>query len=331
MREAGTHRSTAEVIEGVRLRPPRWQRCTTASAPTLADLQDAAVTLVGQWRALLPSLRRWPHVNVGTSDWGTAEGRQPHVDSGRFRPPDGPAQAGEVQDHGCPRGGTLDLRENRHVKSADAAFLGPETAPRFATGWRVLGVEFAKPLPTGQQQATWAERWKLQWSPESEIALVEAVLARRDGRAGDSFPVQATPGRRDRHRYGRRRWWGTPVSVGLAASMDLARQRLQALAAVSTDLKAIAHAAGAAEHGRALRRRAAVRPGAAIAAYSTSYFVQGGAAGPCIAGPRQCRQSGPPRISWYPSTNSTVSGDRRRKFVLDCLNLRQQQYVQAVT
>src|SRR5206468_2202644 len=70
---------------------------------------------------------------------------------------------------------TLDLRENRHVKSADAAFLDLNRSTFFHR-LRVLGVGFAKPLPSGQQAATWAERWKMQWSPESEIALVEAVL-----------------------------------------------------------------------------------------------------------------------------------------------------------
>jgi hypothetical protein len=41
---------------------------------------------------------------------------------------------------------------------------------------RILGVLFAEHVPVRQDSATWAERWNLQWSPESEITLVESVL-----------------------------------------------------------------------------------------------------------------------------------------------------------
>ena len=46
MRETGTHRSTAEVIEGVRL-ARTLAALKDGSAPTLRDLRDAAVTLIG--------------------------------------------------------------------------------------------------------------------------------------------------------------------------------------------------------------------------------------------------------------------------------------------
>src|SRR6185295_101346 len=51
---------------------------------------------------------------------------------------------------------TLDLRENRRVKSEDAAFLDLHRSAFFHR-LRVLGVGFATPLPTAQQAATWAE------------------------------------------------------------------------------------------------------------------------------------------------------------------------------
>src|SRR5262249_58424857 len=69
----------------------------------------------------------------------------------------------------------LDLRENRRVKSEEAAFLDLHRSSFFHR-LRVLGVSFARPAPTRQQSATWAEKWVLQWTPESEIELVEAVL-----------------------------------------------------------------------------------------------------------------------------------------------------------
>ena len=46
MREAGTHRSTAEVIEGVRL-ASTLAALKDGHAPTLLDLRDAAITLIG--------------------------------------------------------------------------------------------------------------------------------------------------------------------------------------------------------------------------------------------------------------------------------------------
>jgi len=40
----------------------------------------------------------------------------------------------------------------------------------------VLEIPFAQKVAVGQEGATWAERWTLQWTPEAEIAIVEAVL-----------------------------------------------------------------------------------------------------------------------------------------------------------
>jgi len=41
---------------------------------------------------------------------------------------------------------------------------------------RVLANPFAELKPSKQERATWAENWVLQWSPESEIRLVESTL-----------------------------------------------------------------------------------------------------------------------------------------------------------
>jgi hypothetical protein len=238
LRRAGTHRSTAEVIEGVRL-ARTLAALHDGAAPTLADLQDAAVTLVGHGeRSTLAEALA--HINVGTAIGELPPGvsrtsiqedfdrLMARLKLEKYRK----TVAEEL---------TLDLRENRHVKTAEAAFLDLNRSTFFHR-LRVLDVGFAKPLPTGQQAATWAERWKLQWSPESEIALVEAVLLGETVELAAAFKFKqvleaatgidaAADAVRD------------ACQCGLATSMDLARARLQELAAASADLKAIAHAA----------------------------------------------------------------------------------------
>jgi hypothetical protein len=238
LRGAGTHRSTAEVIEGVRL-ARTLAALHDGTAPTLADLQDAAVTLVGHGERSTVA-EALSHVNVGTAIGELPKGVsrtsiQEDFDRIMHRLKLEKFKTTVAQEL------TLDLRENRHVKTEEAAFLDLNRSTFFHR-LRVLDVGFAKPLGTGQQQATWAERWKLQWSPESEIALVEAVLLGEtvelatafrfkqllEGAAGIDAAADVV---RD------------ACQCGLAASMDLARKRLQELAAVSSDLKAIAHAA----------------------------------------------------------------------------------------
>jgi hypothetical protein len=238
LRGAGTHRSTAEVIEGVRL-ARTLAAMHDGSAPTLADLQDAAVTLVGHGERSTVA-EALSHVNVGTAIGELPKGVsrtsiQEDFDRLMTR------LKLEKYKKTVAEELTLDLRENRHVKTADAAFLDLNRSTFFHR-LRVLGVGFAKPLPTGQQQATWAEKWKLQWAPEHEIALVEAVLLGETVELATAYRFkqlldaatgidQAADVVRD------------ACQCGMAASMDAARKRLQELAAVSSDLKAIAHAA----------------------------------------------------------------------------------------
>src|SRR5262249_18396789 len=69
----------------------------------------------------------------------------------------------------------LDLREDRFVKSEALAFLDRDRST-FLHRVRLLGVPFAVPADVGQDQATWKERWRLRWSPECEIQLVESAL-----------------------------------------------------------------------------------------------------------------------------------------------------------
>lgn len=69
----------------------------------------------------------------------------------------------------------LDLRENIRVKSEKSAFLGLNRS-FFLHRLRILGIHFAEQLQRYQENATWAELWRLQWTPETEIEIVEASL-----------------------------------------------------------------------------------------------------------------------------------------------------------
>lgn len=237
LREHGTHRSTAEVIEGVRL-ARTLSAMHDGQAPTLQDLRDAAVTLIGHGEMSTVS-EALSHVDVGTAIGELPKGvSQTSIQSDFER---------ELNRLKLEKYRTtvkqelkLDLRENRQAKSVEAAFLDLHRSAFFHR-LRVLGIGFATPIASGQEAATWAEKWHLQWSPESEISLVEAVLLGEtvELAAGFKFKTElenctniaaASDLVRD------------ACQCGLMTSMDLARRRLQELAASSTDLKPIAHA-----------------------------------------------------------------------------------------
>ncbi|MBN9522850.1 hypothetical protein J0H58_30765 [bacterium] len=237
-RAAGTYRSTAEVIEGVRL-ARTLAALHDGTAPTLADLHDAAVTLIGHGETAAISEA------LASVDVGTAIGALPQGVSRTSIQEDFDRQmsrlrlekykttvAAELE---------LDIREDRRAKTPDAAFTDLRRSSFFHR-LRVLDISFAKQLKAGSDQATWYERWKLQWTPESEIALVEAVLL------GET--VELATGYKFKQRLEAATGIAEAADVvmdacvcGLAKSMDLARKRLQELAAVSSDLAAIAHAA----------------------------------------------------------------------------------------
>src|SRR5262245_16389128 len=171
LRALGTFRSTAEVIEGVRLAEAMADMKN--SLPTLRELQDAAVTLLGQGdpAVVRESLLR---VEVGTAIGALAKGvSQTSIQDDFYRELNrlklDPFRTAVKRDL------DLDLREDRRVKSKEAAFLDLHRS-FFLHRLAVLEVDFAKRLPTRQAGATWSEYWAVQWTPEAEIAIVEAVL-----------------------------------------------------------------------------------------------------------------------------------------------------------
>lgn len=238
MREHGMPRSTAEVIDCVRL-AQTLAAMRNGLAPTLADLRDAAVTLLGQGE-VLPVRDALAAADIGaaigslpkgvsrTSLQADFEREMARLKLDKYKTP-------AVQEL------ALDLRENRQAKTAAAAFLdlGRST---FFHRLRILNIGFAQPLPSQQHNATWAEAWKLAWTPECEITLVEAVLL------GETVELACA----DRFASRLADCHDLPTAAalvhdaclcGLMPAMDSARQRLQAIAATSSDFPPIAQAA----------------------------------------------------------------------------------------
>jgi hypothetical protein len=238
LREAGTHRSTAEVIDAVRL-AETLSALKDGLAPTLADLRDAAVTLLGQGE---PVTVREALARV---DVGTAIGQLPKGVSKTSIQADFDRELARLKLEKyrttVQQELELDLRENRRVKSEEAAFLDLHRSSFFHR-LRVLGVSFARPAPTRQQSANWAEKWLLQWTPESEIELVEAVLLGETVELAAAYKfksqLEACTSIADAAAL-----VGDACQCGLMKSMDLARRRLQELAATSSEFTALAAAA----------------------------------------------------------------------------------------
>jgi hypothetical protein len=238
LRASGTHRSTAEVIDGVRL-AQTLAAFKDGQAPALVDLRDAAIALLGHGE-LSTVKEAFVRVEVGTAIGQLPKGvSQTSIQSDFDR--ELARLKLEKYQSAVKQELTLDLRENRQAKNTFSAFLDLHRSSFFHR-LRVLEIGFAQPIHTRQDSTTWAERWNLQWTPESEIALVEAVLL------GETVELAAA--------YKFKTQLEKSVSIaeaavmvrdacqcGLMQSMELARARLQELASQSSEFKAIAHAA----------------------------------------------------------------------------------------
>jgi hypothetical protein len=238
MRDTGTHRSTAEIIEGVRL-ANTLSALKDGMAATLADLRDSAVTLIGHGEAAAVKDA------IAKVEIGDEIGRLPAGVSRTSIQADFDRQVARLKldKYKTPAKQelSLDLRENRHAKTPEAAFLDLHRSSFFHR-LRVLGISFVAQARVSQQSGTWAEAWTLQWSPESEIQLIEAVLLGETVELATAFKFksileacesigQAAEVVRD------------ACHTGMMASMEAARRRLQELSAVSSEMTAIAHAA----------------------------------------------------------------------------------------
>lgn len=172
LRKRGTHRSTAEVIEAVRL-AEALASLHGGTAPTLHDLRDAARTLLGHGDLAVVA-EPLARLDVGTAVGELAEGvsQTPvqddlnrlfkHLKLEKYKTP----VAANL---------SLDLRENRRVNSAAAAFLDLHRSTLLHR-LVLLSIPFPKELPRPQSDASWREEWIVQWTPETEIAVVESTL-----------------------------------------------------------------------------------------------------------------------------------------------------------
>ncbi|OPA80138.1 hypothetical protein BVG16_05170 [Paenibacillus selenitireducens] len=238
MRETGNHRSTAEVIEAVRL-AEALAALHGGASPTLRDLRDAAQTLLGRGdlSVIADALAR---VDVGTAIGSLAEGvSQTPIQDDLNRL----LKQLKLEKYKTTVATdlSLDLRENRRVASEESAFLDLNRSTLFhRLVW--LGISFAKIRPSGQEQATWAEHWVIQWSPEVEIQVVESTLLGETVEVASAYVLQqklegcstiAEASMLIR----------TACDCRMLEQMETARQTLQRLAADSRDVVQIAAAA----------------------------------------------------------------------------------------
>jgi hypothetical protein len=240
LRKAGTVRSSAEVIEAVRLATAMAAVRGDAHAPTLRDLRDAAVTCLAHGDAV--SINRWlDEVAVGDALGKVPPGvLRTALQDDFYRQVEDLKLSDYLKDkEQTLKGATgkewLDLRQDRTTKSPDAAFRDRRRSI-FLHRLDLLGVGFAKDA-TGEDdraQSTYKEVWKARWTPSCEIALVENALR------GDSVEIAsvrtfqeklaATSSVREAAELARR-----AVECDLEDGMDAALARVSALAVDDTD------------------------------------------------------------------------------------------------
>lgn len=171
-REHGDGVSSAEVIEAMGL-ASSLANLRDCQIPTLKDLRDAAVTCMGHGKLSEIALA------VADTEIGTKIGSLPQGVSQTSIQTDFYQKLADLKLEKykslTAEDVTLDLREKLTVKSQKAAFLDLERS-FFLHKLRVLNIRFAALTGSRQENATWAEHWILQWTPEAEIQIVEAVL-----------------------------------------------------------------------------------------------------------------------------------------------------------
>lgn len=172
LRERGNNASTAAAIEGVRLAQALASLRGTGR-PVLRDLHDAAVACFGGGEPAVVAEA------LAIADVGTAMGKLPEGVSQTPVQEDLDKELARLKlaayKSPVPQELVLDLRENFKAKSEAAAFLDLSRSTLLHR-LSVLGIDFAKQQGVSQDAASWKEVWQLQWSPETEIQVVEANL-----------------------------------------------------------------------------------------------------------------------------------------------------------
>lgn len=172
IRESGGYCSTANVIETVRL-SFALTYLKGGSLPTLSDLHDACIAVIGHGD-LSEVVTAFAMADIGTAFGSLPDGvSQTPVQDDMNRE----LKRLKLEKYKTTVAQQLDLnlRENTKVVSEEAAFIDLNRST-FLHRLEFLSIGFANKLGTSQDKATWRESWKLAWSPEVEIQVVEAVL-----------------------------------------------------------------------------------------------------------------------------------------------------------
>lgn len=190
-RESGNAASSAQIIEAVRLANSlaEMRGGKLGNVPALRDLRDAAETCLGEGSFAAIS------VAVADTEIGTKIGALPEGVSRTSIQDDfyrllkdlklEKYRSVTAQDL------RLDLRENLRAKGEKSAFLDLNRS-FFLHKLRVLGIAFAEPRISDQDNATWSESWVICWTPESEIQLVESALRGDTVELAASFAIKET-------------------------------------------------------------------------------------------------------------------------------------------
>ncbi len=171
LRAEGNYSSTASVIEAVRL-SEGLAGLRDSRFPSLKDLHDGAVCLFGAGE-LAAVAKAFALTDVGTAIGELPEGlSQTPVQEDMKRMIK--KLKLEKYKSTVAQELTLDLRENRKVKSQEAAFMDLNRSI-FFNRLLLLNIHFAS-LQAVYNASSWSEKWIVRWTPESEIELVEATL-----------------------------------------------------------------------------------------------------------------------------------------------------------
>ncbi len=172
LRATGGFASSAQVIEGLQL-AKALARLRGSSRPILRDVKDGAVTALGEG-SLGSVITSMAKIEIGTVMGAVPEGSVNTSIQADFY---NQLKALHLESYKTLVNAelNLDLRERLHIKDKNKACQDLYRS-FFLHRLRVLGVEFGRLLGNRQDNATWSEKWLLSWSPEVEIALVEAVL-----------------------------------------------------------------------------------------------------------------------------------------------------------
>ncbi len=270
MRKAGTVRSSAEVIEAVRLARTVAAIGCDRCAPTLRDLRDAATTLLGHGDPNVIA-RHLQDIEVGVEVGATPPGvARTSVQDDFHRQIGDLGLEPYLKDKAeLVKGATakewLDLRENRFAKSKDLAFRDRRRSVFFhrlsllaerTTQERRLhraergldpdevdaSVPFARLEDArNSDDSTYKECWRAQWTPSMEVDLAEASLR------GDSIETAAircfaemlaeVEGVGEAAELARK-----AAKCNLQDAMRLAERRVQALAVSDAGLASVAKA-----------------------------------------------------------------------------------------